>query len=40
MLNGCGDVGPSDFADLQDVGGSTVFDTLPESRGLEAISGR
>jgi SNF2-related domain/Helicase conserved C-terminal domain len=40
MLNGCGDVGPSDFADLQDVGGSTVFDTLPESRGLEAVSGR
>ncbi len=40
MLNGCGDVGPSDFSDLQDVGGSTVFDTLPESRGLEAVSGR
>jgi hypothetical protein len=40
MLNGCGDVGPSDFADLQDVGGSTVFDTLPESRDLEAVSGR
>jgi superfamily II DNA or RNA helicase len=25
MLNGCGDVGPADFSDLQDVGGSTVF---------------
>ena len=25
MLNGCGDVGPADFSDLQDVAGSTVF---------------
>ncbi len=25
MLNGCGDVGSSDFSDLQDVGGSAVF---------------
>jgi hypothetical protein len=37
MLNGCGDVGPSDFSDLQDVGGSTVFDTLRDSRGLEIL---
>jgi SNF2 family DNA or RNA helicase len=27
MLNGCGDVGPSNFADLEDVAGGTVFDS-------------
>jgi SNF2 family DNA or RNA helicase len=33
MLNGCGDVGPSDFSGLEDVGGSTVstlFVSLPK----------
>jgi hypothetical protein len=39
MLNGCGDLGLAEFSDLQDVGGATVFDTHPDSRAHEAISG-
>jgi superfamily II DNA or RNA helicase len=31
MLNGCGDVGPADFSDLQEIGGSTVFAEPNES---------
>jgi hypothetical protein len=30
MLNGCSDVGPSDFSDLKNCEGSTLLDVLPE----------
>jgi SNF2-related domain/Helicase conserved C-terminal domain len=30
MLNGCNDVGPSDFSDLKNCEGSTLLDVLPE----------
>jgi SNF2 family DNA or RNA helicase len=30
MLNGCGDVGPSDLGDLQDPGGHNLFAGYPE----------